>query len=220
VTDVEPVLARELEALAPLEQTGGSWDEVARRAGLGLPGRRRGRPLVLLVAGLVAALGVGTAANAAFGWRVSPFWAWVSSYPPGRIGPIVTVFSGRGWNLVAWKSTKGVCTSYGAPGASASGCHPLAQQPLTVDFSADLRGSRERIAGNVAPSVVRVVVVALRGRSFAATISRPLPQLGTARRFFVAEGRVPFVRDRDGIRVARLTVLAYDAHGTILGRFG
>jgi hypothetical protein len=217
VIELERPLVEELEALAPLDAQGASWEDVARRAGLRPGVRRRGyRPAILVCAALAVVLGVGTAASAAFGWKVSPFWSWVNSYPPGRTGPIVTVFSGRDWDLVAWKSTKGICTSYGAPGVSGSGCSPLPRRPLAMDFGGGVSRSQGRIIGTVSARVVRVEVRLPGGRSFRARISRRLPELGTTRRFFLAEGPLSFVLNHE----TRFTLLAYDANGHVVGRFG
>jgi hypothetical protein len=219
MVELDPRLVEELELLAPLERAGGSWEDVARRAGL-RPPRRRRTALFVAAGTATVVLGLGTAASAAFGWRVSPFYAWVHTYPPGRTGPIVTVFSGLDWNLVAWKSTKGICTSYGAAGAGGSGCSPLPRVPIELDEIDDVSRKESRIIGTISAEVTRIVVRDQRGGSFRAVVSRPLPQLGTTRRFFVAEVPIGFVFDSRTGRLPRFRLDAYDSSGRLLGRAG
>lgn len=211
MTELGTALVDELEALAPYEPVEGRWDDVARRAGL----RRRRRPLVVPIAAvLVLVIGLGTAANAALGWRVSPFWSWFDSYPPGRTGPIVTVLSGPDWNFVAWKSTNGICTSYGGPGASGSGCSNLPRAVVALDSVEGLPRSRARIIGNASARVSRVEVIVGGRRPFVARLSRSLPQLGTTRRFFVAEGPVSLTPGHE----TPFVLVAYDSRGCVIAR--
>lgn len=215
MVELDPALIDELERLAPAEEAAGSWREVVRRAGLRPRRRRAALRLAAAAATLVA---LGTAANAAFGWKVSPFWLWVSTYPPGRTGPIVTVFSGPDWNLVAWKSTKGVCTSYGAPGVGGSGCRRLPKVPIALEEVAGVDRSSSRIIGNVSAEVTRVLVRDSHGRSFRARLSRRLPELRTRRRFFLGDVPEPFAFDARTDRFPQFTLLAYDARGRVIGR--
>jgi hypothetical protein len=220
--DVEPLLIDELEALAPSETAIGDWNDVVRRAesrpGTAVARRTwsRRRLVLLLATALMGLLALGTAASAAFGWKVSPFWAWVNSYPPGRTSPIVTVFAGSDWTLVAWRSTSGLCTSYGAPGASGTGCSPLSQRPLEMMLEEDLSRSRVRIIGTVSASVARIEVIAPSGHSFAAKVSGAFRELRTTRHFFFAEGRVRVSVTPRGSAAQRFTLLAYDVHGKLL----
>lgn len=211
MVELDPALVNELERLAPAEDVAGVWRDVLRRAGARGRGRRNALRFAAAAATIVA---LGTVANAAFGWKVSPFWAWVSTYPQGRIGPIVTVFSGSDWNLVAWKSTKGICTSYGAPGVGGSGCTRLPAVPVTLDGADGLSRTRSRIFGNVSTAVARVELKVPGGGSFAARLSRRLPELGTTRRFFVAEGPVSTSIGHE----TPFVLVAYDARGRVIGR--
>jgi len=205
MTDVHPALADELELLAPFDHAAGDWRDVRHRSG-GRP--RRGLPRSAAAA-LLGVLALGTAANAAFGWKVSPFWAWVRSYPPGRTSPIVTVFSGPAWNLVAWNSTRGICLSYGAPGAGGSGCEGLSPPVLAVaGGSWNVRTSTVSgtVYGTVAASVVRLSIVG-SGAPVAAPL-RADPALRTRRRFFFAT-LPPGSRE----------LLAVDRRGHVLARW-
>ena len=132
---------------------------------------------------------------------------------PKRPGPIVTVFAGSDWNLVAWRRTRGVCISYGAPGASVFGCNPLPHKALDVMFF----GTGQMI-GTVAANVARVVVKGRHGRLLAVRLSRTLRALKTTRHFFLAEGPLlPRILPRYPRQA--FTVLAYNDQGKLLGRF-
>lgn len=134
--------------------------------------------------------------------------AGASAGQPRRLGPVVTVFAGSDWSVVAWASSAGTCTSYGAPGVSGFGCSRPPRRPLDLLFAGGGLGSETRIVGTVSPRVARVEILAAGGR-VAATIRAELPQLRTARRFFLARSPGP---------LGRFAVRAFDAHGRLLER--
>jgi hypothetical protein len=215
VIDLEPALIEELEALSPPEPDGGDWQDVLLRSEPRRMPRGRRRTLGALAVGVLGVLGLGTAASAAFGWKVSLFWAWVNSYPPGRTSPIVSVFSGPDWSLVAWMSHKGICISYGAPGAAGNGCEGT--HPATIDlWGGEVSLKQSFMYGTVSGQVDKLVLRLDSGRSTSIPL-RAEPALHTRRRFFYST--IPAVPARVfQAQWAPGNLLAYDRQGRLLSR--
>jgi hypothetical protein len=211
MSDINVMLREQLDVLVPAYGPP-DWDAVLARAGAS--GRRpHQRPLRLIAVALITLIGIATAANAAFGWKVSPFWQWVNSYPPGRTSPEVTVFSGSDWNLVAWMSTKGICMSYGAPGAAGNGCEGT--HPAVLNDWGGGRGPRRSFDyGTVSSDVARLTLRLHNGQATRVAL-RAEPLLHTTRRFFYTS--YPSSPCTGVLRRCTSgTLIAYDSQGRII----
>jgi hypothetical protein len=194
---------------------------------------RQRRRRAWLIAAVVMASAVAAAIAFSFGGGLpagsssqrpaaGPSRVEVNSYPPGRTSPIVTVYSGSDWNIVAWMSHKGLCISYGAPGAAGNGCEGTQpaiinlwggvvalKRPFTIStVSGEERGG---LYGTVSGKVATLVLKLASGRNKSVPL-RAEPALHVTRRFFYVSEREFEAEQAPG------TLIAYDLHGRIVAR--
>jgi len=215
-------------------------------AEIGRPGTRKSRPFRLLplrrrlalAAALVLALtGVGTAF--AVGTRLGDLDAFFEYFDmkandpsiPRLIGDRAVVTRGEDWTFVAWRSTRGLCTSLVFPekeGGTSCGI------PV-VGASREKRGPEHLVVGGTyqgrpdddlwfegvaAASVSRVEVELTDGRRLQAFVYDAPAALGLDLKFFLVRTRPPEDgAPKVGIPEPPLRAFrAYDAHGRLLER--
>jgi hypothetical protein len=202
-----------------------------------LPLRRR----LALAAALVFALtGVGTAfaVGARLGDRDLDAFFWFFDKEgndpsiPRLIGDRAVVTRGEDWAFVAWRSTRGLCTSLVfSENEGGTGCG------LPVVGAGETHGREHLIAGSlyrgrpdddlwfdgvVAANVSRVEVELTDGRRLQAPVYDAPAALGLDLKFFLGRTRPPeYGAPKVGIPDLGLRAFsAYDARGRLLERFG
>jgi hypothetical protein len=203
-----------------------------------LPLRRR----LALAAVLVLALtGVGTATAFAVGARVGDldafFWFFDKEGHdpsiPRLIGERVVVTRGEDWAFVAWRSTRGLCTSLVFPeNQGATGCglpvvgaprETRAPEHLIVGSTYHGRPDDDLwVDGVVAANASRVEVELTDGRRLQAKVYDAPAALGLDLKFFLVRTRPPeYGAPKVEVRELLLPVRAfsaYDARGRLLER--
>jgi hypothetical protein len=220
-----------------------SGEEIAR------PGTRKSRPFrflplrrrLALAAALVLALtGVGTAF--AVGGRLGDLDAFFEFFDnqandpsiPRLIGDRAVVTRGEDWAFVAWRSTRGLCTSLVFPenqGGTSCGIPVVgapreerAREHLVVGGAHQGRPDDDLwIDGVAAANVSRVEVDLTDGRRLQAPVYDAPAALGLELKFFLVrtrppEGWPPKVGNFTGAPFRAFS--AYDARGRLLERFG
>ena len=194
------------------------------------------RPVALAVVLALALTGVGTAVGlgARLGDRhLGAFFSFFDQEAndpsvPRLIGDRAVVARGEDWAFVAWKSTRGHCTSLVFPeadGATSCGI-PVFGAPR------DTRGRNHLVAGGsyqarpdddlwlngvAAANVSRVEVELADGGRVEAPVYDAPAELGLDLKFFLVRTRPPEFHPPDAPFRA---FSAYDAHGRLLERFG
>jgi hypothetical protein len=202
----------------------------------------RGRRAALAASLILALSGVGTAF--AVGSRLGDLDAFFeffdreANHPsiPRLIGDRAVITRGEDWAFVAWKSTRGLCTSLVLPdrqGGTICGM-PVVGAPRKADGPEHLvvgGASQGRpdddlwIHGVAAANVSRVEVELADGRRLQAPIHNAPPTLGLDLKFFLVRThrRVQTRWDSaSGLEVPEppfRAFSAYDAHGGLLERF-
>jgi hypothetical protein len=219
-----------------------SGEEIAR------PGTRKSRPFrflplrrrLALAAALVLALtGVGTAF--AVGGRLGDLDAFFEFFDnqandpsiPRLIGDRAVVTRGEDWAFVAWRSTRGLCTSLVFPeNQGATGCglpvvgaprETRAPEHLIVGSTYHRRPDDDLwVEGVVAANVSRVEVELNDGRPLQAPVYEAPAALGLELKFFLVRTRPPeYGAPKVEVRELLLPVRAfsaYDARGRLLER--
>jgi hypothetical protein len=203
-----------------------------------LPLRRR---LALAAALVLALTGVGTAF--AVGARLGDadlgaffkFFDKETNHPsiPHLIGERAVITRGEDWAFVAWRSTRGLCTSLVFPeneGGTSCGI-PVVGAPREAHGPEHLiiGGSTQRrpdddlwIEGVAAANVSRVEVELTDGRRLQAPVYDAPAALGLDLKFFLVRTRPPkYGAPKVGIpEVPFRAFSAYDPRGRLLERFG
>jgi hypothetical protein len=172
-------------------------------------GNRPARAWAVILAAVLATLVGG--ASRANGSRVRE---------PHRVGPIVTVISGPNWSLVAWRSDRGLCTSYGAPGDEGDGCGISLRK--TIDIiqigpmpSLTFRRNAGMLSIGVTRAAVAAVTLTVSGTGTSARMYNAPPALRIRSRFFAVNGPPRRLLFRNH---SRWTFRAYDKRGRLVGR--
>jgi hypothetical protein len=200
-----------------------------------LPLRRR---LALAAALVLALTGVGTAF--AVGTRLGDLDAFFeffdeeANHPsiPRLIGDRAVVTRGEDWAFVAWRSTRGLCTSLVFPenqggtscGIPVVGAPREEGAPEHLVLGGTYQGRPEDdlwVDGVAAANVSRVEVELTDGRRLQASIFDAPAALGLDLKFFLVRTRPPEDgAPKVGIPQPLRAFSAYDAHGRLLERFG
>jgi hypothetical protein len=197
------------------------------------------RGLALAAALALALIGVGTAF--AVGARLGDLGAFFEFFDdeandpsiPRLIGDRAVITRGEDWAFVAWRSTRGLCTSLvfpknqggtscGMPVVGAPG-EPRGRDHLVVGGSYQGLPDEEIWINGVAAAGVRRVEVELTdGRRVQAPVYDAPAALGFDLKFFLVRARPPEGwPPKVGIPGAPfLAFSAYDAQGRLLERFG
>ena len=200
-----------------------------------MPLRRR---LALAAALVLALTGVGTAfaVGPRLGDLDASFWFFdkEGNDPsiPRLIGDRAVVTRGEDWAFVAWRSTRGLCTSLVFPenqggtscGIPVVGAPRETRSPEHLIVGGTYQGRPDDdlwVEGVVAANVSRAEVELTDGRRLQAPVYDAPAALGLDLKFFLVRTRPPeYGAPKVGIPVPVRAFSAYDARGRLLERFG
>jgi hypothetical protein len=130
-------------------------------------------------------------------------------------GRFATIFQGRNWSLVAWRSHGSLCFSFGAPGAAGDGCR--IDGARTLDILIANRGRTEQlILGTTKADVMRVVLRLPNGKLVTGRVRAAPAQLRTRVSFFEIHSKVNL---RPAVARQPFGILqAYDREGHVISR--
>jgi hypothetical protein len=208
--------SRRRHVLAEIEQSeiGQSWR------------RHRQTQVAVVVGGAVLAIGAGVAIATDLASRQDTIHrqeATTSPLAPEPVGKAFSVAAGRGWELLAWKSSRGLCLDFATPENYSSGCGAPIERTTppygglnhaaVVAVSGQTR-SGLFVAGLAQPTVAKVELELANGQRVPTALQSIPRELSVDLVSFFADG----VPSQGGTPFPIRAIFAYDANGQLLER--